>query len=223
MRLGSSSSRPISAGARGVGLFAAGRPGGGRTSGRLLTRGDALVQPFEPSVSAGERSLMYLRRAVSPMPSARSRPTATSGCRPDTAARYLPHEATPAELAAAQAALDCVSMPTCSTRGSIWSARHESPLVMELELIEPEIFLPMADGAAGRLAADSVAYSRADSGHRVAQLPRGQTRLEPGDRELTSRNEKRPRPVITGRGRTSSASTMLVEVAGIEPASNVAS
>ena len=28
----------------------------------------------------------------------------------------------------------------------------DAPLVMELELIEPEIFLPMADGSADRLA-----------------------------------------------------------------------
>jgi glutathione synthase/RimK-type ligase-like ATP-grasp enzyme len=65
--------------------------------------------------------------------------------------RLLPHRVTDAELAAATMALSCVKDDLLYARVDLVGT-PERPLVMELELIEPEIFLPMADGASHRLA-----------------------------------------------------------------------
>ena len=140
----------IAAGARGVGLFEADAPAAAEHLADLLTRVDVLVQPFEPSVHDGERSLLYFggrySHAVRKVP-------AVSDFRVHT--RYgghqLPHEATAAELAVAQAALDSVPSDLLYARVDLVGTAA-APLVMELELIEPEIFLPMADGSADRLA-----------------------------------------------------------------------
>ena len=87
----------------------------------LIEVGDALVQPFEPSVTDGERSLLYLggqySHAVRKMPADGDFRVQTS-----TAGSNLPHRRAAAELAAAQAALDRRRRPSCCTPGSIWSA-----------------------------------------------------------------------------------------------------
>lgn len=62
----------------------------------------------------------------------------------------LRHEPS-AELAVAQTALDCVPADLLDTRVDLVGTA-EAPLVMELELIEPEISLPTAPGSADRLA-----------------------------------------------------------------------
>jgi len=141
----------ISAGARGVGLFASDDPAAVEHLAALIEVGDALVQPFEASVAEGERSLLYLggtfSHAIRKIP-------ADGDFRVQT--RYggqnLPHRAGPAELAAAQAALDRVDAELLYARVDLVGT-IESPLVMELELIEPELFLPMAPGSAELLAA----------------------------------------------------------------------
>jgi glutathione synthase/RimK-type ligase-like ATP-grasp enzyme len=141
----------ISAGARGVGLFASDDPAAAEHLAALIEVGDALVQPFEASVAEGERSLLYLggtfSHAIRKIP-------ADGDFRVQT--RYggqnLPHRAGPAELAAAQAALDRVDAELLYARVDLVGT-IESPLVMELELIEPELFLPMAPGSAELLAA----------------------------------------------------------------------
>ena len=140
----------IAAGARGVGLFDAGSPEAAGHLADLLETVDALVQPFEPSVHDGERSLLYLgggfSHAVRKVP-------ADGDFRVQT--RYgghqLSHEPTAAELAVAESALACVSEDLLYARVDLVGTA-DAPLVMELELIEPEIFLPMAEGSADRLA-----------------------------------------------------------------------
>jgi len=140
----------ISAGARGVGLFASDAPEASAHLTNLLTRGDALVQPFEPSVSTGERSLMFFggrySHAVRKVP-------ADSDYRVQLryGGRLLHHQVTDAELAAATMALSCVQDDLLYARVDLVGTPQQ-PLVMELELIEPEIFLPMAEGASHRLA-----------------------------------------------------------------------
>jgi glutathione synthase/RimK-type ligase-like ATP-grasp enzyme len=144
----------VAAGSRGVGLFSAGAPAAAAHLAELLSCGDALVQAFEPSVHDGERSLIYLggqySHAVRKVP-------AVGDFRVQT--RYgainLAHQATVAERAVAQRALDTVSATMAVTLlyarvDLVGSA--DAPLVMELELIEPELFLPMAPGSADRLA-----------------------------------------------------------------------
>lgn len=140
----------IAAGARGVGLFDAGTPAATEHLADLLTRVDVLVQPFEPSVHDGERSLLFFgghySHAIRKVP-------AVGDFRVHT--RYgghqLAHEPTTAELAVAQAALDCVAADLLYARVDLVGTAA-APLVMELELIEPEVFLPMADGSADRFA-----------------------------------------------------------------------
>ena len=91
----------ISAGARGVGLFASDDPAAAEHLAALIEVGDALVQPFEASVAEGERSLLYLggtfSHAIRKIP-------ADGDFRVQT--RYggqnLPHRAGPAELAVRQ-------------------------------------------------------------------------------------------------------------------------
>ena len=140
----------IAAGARGVGLFDAGSPAAAAHLDDLLSTVDVLVQPFEPSVHDGERSLLYFgghySHAVRKVP-------AVGDFRVHT--RYgghqLLHAPTAAELAVALAALESVTNDLLYARVDLVGTA-EAPLVMELELIEPEIFLPMAAGSADRLA-----------------------------------------------------------------------
>jgi glutathione synthase/RimK-type ligase-like ATP-grasp enzyme len=144
----------ISAGGRGVGLFAADAPEAVDHLAELITHGDALVQPFEPSVNDGERSLIFFgeqySHAVRKVPA-----DADFRVQLRYGGRLLEHEATAAELAAAELALSCVDADLLYARVDLVGA-PEQPRVMELELIEPEVFLPMADGAAGRFA-DAIA------------------------------------------------------------------
>jgi glutathione synthase/RimK-type ligase-like ATP-grasp enzyme len=139
-----------SAGGRGVGLFAPNAPEAIEHLAGLLTHGDALVQPFEPSVSAGERSLIFFAghysHAVLKVPA-----DSDYRVQPRYGGRLLAHEATDAELAAAGVALGCVEADLLYARVDLVGP-PDDPLVMELELIEPEVFLPMADGAADRFA-----------------------------------------------------------------------
>jgi hypothetical protein len=59
-------------------------------------------------------------------------------------------------LATSEAALACVTADLLYARVDLVGTA-ESPLVMELELIEPELFLPIAAGSADRLAEAVVA------------------------------------------------------------------
>lgn len=148
----------VSAGARGVGLFDRDDPAALEHLAALTAVGDALVQPFEPSVRDGERSLLYLggeySHAVRKVP-------APGDFRVQTrhGGRNLPHEATAAERRAAQQALECVDADLLYARVDLVGT-DEDPLVMELELIEPEIFLPIAPGSADRLADAILARTR---------------------------------------------------------------
>ena len=71
----------------------------------------------------------------------------------------VPHAPAPAEFDAAAAALDLVP----GGAGTLLYARIDligpatAPLIMELELIEPELFLPHAPGSAAAMARAAVA------------------------------------------------------------------
>jgi glutathione synthase/RimK-type ligase-like ATP-grasp enzyme len=116
----------------------------------LTERGDALVQPFQPAVlEEGEISLVYfggsLSHAVRKVP-----------CGGDyrVQARYggtvRPHQPTRRQRDVAEAALAEVPAPVSYARVDMVGERD--PLVMELELIEPELFLRFEPAAPQRLA-----------------------------------------------------------------------
>ncbi len=142
----------VSSGSRGAGRFAAGDPAAAAHLAELVTDSDALVQPFVESVAEqGERSLIFLggrfSHAVDKLPAAGDyRVQEMYG------GRYRAHVPTVAETQAAEQAL------AAAPAGELLYARvdlvagPDGPLVMELELIEPELFLGFDAGAPRRMA-----------------------------------------------------------------------
>ncbi|MEZ0227277.1 MAG: RimK family alpha-L-glutamate ligase [Planctomycetota bacterium] len=114
----------------------------------LLRDGDALVQPFVPSVATrGESSLLFFGGVFSHAVLKRPAP-GDYRVQHDHGGVASPHEPTRRELAVARDALDAAPERTAYARVDL--VEHEGvPVVMELELIEPEVFLPYAPRAAG--------------------------------------------------------------------------
>jgi hypothetical protein len=160
----------VSAGARHTGRFGAGRHDEAaaliatiQSSGRT-----ALVQPYQPSVDArGETALVFLggelshalrKRAV--LSTEGVAPTTPDGLRvatvmlePDLVA---PTEPLPAELALAERVIDEVTARFGSplyARVDLVQGADGAPMVLELEMIEPALYLGHAPGSSDRLAA----------------------------------------------------------------------
>lgn len=117
----------------------------------LLRSGDALVQPFVGEVREGEKSLVFFggdfHHAVRKVPAPGDyRVQALYG------GRVEPTRTRPVELEVARAALAQVAVPLSYARVDLVET-SEGPAVMELELIEPELFLSHHPSAAGRFAA----------------------------------------------------------------------
>lgn len=118
----------------------------------LLADGDVMIQPFLPAIaSEGEISLIFFAGAFSH--AIRKVPQAGDYRVQDMYGGSVhPHLPSAEEIALATSALRHTPLPTTYARVDL--VRHEGQLViMELELIEPELFLPAAPGAAGRYAA----------------------------------------------------------------------
>ncbi len=148
----------VSAGARGAGRFRAGAPQATDHLLAVLGGGDALVQPFQPEVTAGERSLVFLGRryshAVLKTPAA-----GDFRVQERLGGVNATHRATAAELGVAEAALAAVpggAAELLYARVDLVGS-SDAPLVMELELIEPELFVPLCAGSAKVLARAAVA------------------------------------------------------------------
>ncbi len=142
----------VSSGSRGAERFESGDPGALAHLTELAADRDTLVQPYVASVAdRGERSLIFLggefSHAVDKLPAAGDyRVQEIYG------GRYRTHEPTAAEKRVAERAL------AAAPAGGLLYARvdlvdaGDGPLVMELELIEPELFLGSHDDAPHRLA-----------------------------------------------------------------------
>lgn len=117
----------------------------------LLAAGDVLVQPFAPDVEVqGEVSLIYFAGAFSH--AVRKRPAAGDfRVQDDYGGTVHPYEPTASELEVAVAALAETPEPTTYARVDLIQFAGK-PAVMELEVIEPELFLRYAPGSAERLA-----------------------------------------------------------------------
>jgi len=142
----------VSGAAIGVGLFDRDSPDAAEHLATLLRNQDVLIQPFIESVRYGERSLIFLggtySHAIRKVPA-----EGDFRVQVNHGGSKTGHTATTIEIAAAERALTAVPDvdALAYARVDLVGPVHE-PLVMELELIEPELFLPMAPGAADRLA-----------------------------------------------------------------------
>jgi len=127
------------------------REAGQRHLDRLLRTEDMLAQPFMPGISdEGETSLVFLDGAFSH--AVRKRPAQGDFRVHDdfegTVERVAPEAA---QLAVAAQTLAAVDEPLLYARVDLVPG-PDGPVVMELELTEPDLFLRTADGAAERLA-----------------------------------------------------------------------
>jgi glutathione synthase/RimK-type ligase-like ATP-grasp enzyme len=140
----------VSAGARGTLRVDAAGAEAREHLAALLGHGDALIQPYLPQVQDGEVSLVLfggaLSHAVRKLPAVGDfRVQEMHG------GRLAAHEATDAERAVADAVLRAVPWPVAYARIDLVTAEG-GPLLMEAELIEPELFLGRDPEAAGRFA-----------------------------------------------------------------------
>lgn len=119
---------------------------------RLVSADDALVQPLVPSVlTDGEVSLIYLGDELSHA----VRKVARAGdyrVQHEHGGTVQPHTPTPAEIKVAEATLAALPAPCAYARVDVVSGPH-GPMLMEVELIEPQLFLEHAPGSADRFAA----------------------------------------------------------------------
>lgn len=133
----------------------------------LLAAGDALVQPFMASVFEGEVSLIFLGGELSH--AVRKIPTdGDYRVQEHFGGRVVAHAPTPAERAAAQATLAAAPSAPAYARIDLVAGVAE-PLLMELELIEPLLFLTQANGATERFAAVLAACAARDRSSATAR------------------------------------------------------
>lgn len=119
---------------------------------QITATSDAMLQQYLPSVETyGERSLIYFGGTFS---HAVLRPAMLAKDRPQTAAIELTSAvaATRDERQAAKLVLSKVRWPWLYARVDLAPGPDERPMLMELELIEPSLFLRHAPAAAERLA-----------------------------------------------------------------------
>jgi len=119
----------------------------------LIDAEDVLLQPFLPSIlSAGEVSLIVIDGAVTHA----VRKVAAAGefrVQDDHGGRVLAHTPAPDEIAVAEAAIAACSPRPVYARVDLVRMPDGVPAIMELELVEPELFFRFAPHAAPRLAA----------------------------------------------------------------------
>lgn len=125
--------------------------------GRLLAVEPMLVQPFQPAILAdGEVTLVVIDGEVTHAVRKVAKP-GEFRVQDDHGGRVVPHEPTEDEAALARRAL--AASPTTPVYGRVDLVRGPDgrPRVMELELIEPELFFRFCPPAAERLAEALVA------------------------------------------------------------------
>jgi glutathione synthase/RimK-type ligase-like ATP-grasp enzyme len=110
----------------------------------------AMIQPYLPAVQEeGEVSLIYFGGAFSH--AVRKRPKSGDfRVQPEYGARISAHSPSSDERAAAQAALDAVEEDLLYARVDLVRDREGRPVLMELELVEPDLYLGFDPGAEER-------------------------------------------------------------------------
>ena len=115
----------------------------------LLQSHDVMVQPYMRSVEDhGERSLMFIGGVYSHA----ARKTAFQALLPAGEAGERPAEATATEMAVAVKAMRVLPAPALYARVDLVHDDHGQPLIIEVELIEPTLFLSMHPRAPERFA-----------------------------------------------------------------------
>lgn len=122
----------------------------------------AMIQPFLPDVlTGGEPSLLYLdgsfSHAVSKVPQA-----GDFRVQPEYGGIIAPYQPWPDELAAADAALAAAETPLLYARVDLVRDLKGRPVLMELEAIEPDLFLEYDPAAQTRFVDTVRAAARAD-------------------------------------------------------------
>jgi glutathione synthase/RimK-type ligase-like ATP-grasp enzyme len=117
---------------------------------RLVAGGDVVVQPYAPQIEAGETSLLFfgaaLSHAVRKVPAEGDfRVQAHHG------GTEHPHRPSAAELETARRAMECAPGPLTYARVDLVDV-DGVPTLMELEVIEPDLFFRLDDRALGRFA-----------------------------------------------------------------------
>ena len=141
----------VDGGARGALKTAATSPAAADHLSRLTEAGDTIVQPYAPSVELGETSLFFFggafSHAVRKLPKPGDyRVQAMHGGSEEM------HEPTPGELEVAARAMDLAPDELVYARVDLIDVAGQ-PTLMELELIEPDLFLRIAPGSVERFAA----------------------------------------------------------------------
>lgn len=144
----------VSAGARDTRRFAAGSDSRGHAAALLAAGRTVMVQPYQAAVDqAGETAVLSFLGKHSH--AARKAPVLMPSLADPNDVEISPRVASEAELAVAQAARDCVpsSEPLLYARVDVVPGPDGEPLLMELEVTEPCLFLAHAPGSAERFAA----------------------------------------------------------------------
>ena len=144
----------VSAAAADTVRFAAGEDSTAHATALLDAGRTVMVQPYQAAVDlAGETALLFFAGRFSH--AARKAPVLVPDLLDPLAAAVTPAEPTPAELVVARAALSAVPFrgPLLYARVDLVPGPDGSPVLMELELTEPSLFLDRAAGSADRFAA----------------------------------------------------------------------
>jgi hypothetical protein len=144
----------VSAGARDTRRFAAGEDSSEHAEALLASGRHVMVQPYQAAVDeAGETAVLSFLGVHSH--AARKAAVLTPGLDDPDDVEITPRVASAAELAVARAALAAVpwSEPLLYARVDLVPGPDGAPVVMELELTEPCLFLRQSVGAADRVAA----------------------------------------------------------------------
>lgn len=115
--------------------------------------GPALIQPYLPAIETeGELSLVYFDRSYSH--AIRKRPSGHSFfVQPEHGGIVTDHEPSADEHAAADAILACVDEALLYARVDIARSLDGAPVLMELELVEPDLYLERDPGQGAAFAA----------------------------------------------------------------------
>lgn len=112
----------------------------------------AIVQPFLPDIEAGgELSLIYLGGAFSHAIRKRPQP-GDFRVQPEFDGIITPHDPLPEEYAAAESALRAAGVALLYARVDLIRDLAGAPVLMEIELVEPDLYLEYAPGSEARFA-----------------------------------------------------------------------